>query len=135
AIFLARAFAALVLAPSMFFGNRTPKRASKRGPQPPEGREVQDLRAAFANVCLDGWARSVDNLDRIIREELWRKCRKEDGSDFQSFPEWVAHPKGLGVDTQSGAEFLRTLLLDIERVDIWALTLEYIRVRQGRRRN
>lgn len=114
-----------------------PEAGGKRSElQPPEGIAVQELQNAFANIGLLNSARSAENLHRIITEELWRKCKKKDGSEFQSFPEWVtrALPEGLGLDNQRTAEFLRTLLLDLGRVDIWAQTLEYIRVRRGRPR-
>lgn len=106
----------------------------KRSPSVPE---VQELQSAFMHVGLTDCGRTLELLEDAIDQQLWRACKRKDGSDFESFPQWAAHPQpeGLGVDNQRSAEFLRTLLFDMGRVATWALVLEYIRVKQGRRAN
>jgi len=103
-------------------------------PQLPACPEIRELQGAFTQIGLSAAQGTSGNLARIIDRELWRAPKRKDGSDFESFPQWVAHsqPEGLGIDSKRTAEFLRTLLFEIGRVDIWALTLEYIRVKQGR---
>jgi hypothetical protein len=102
--------------------------------QLPESQEIRELQHAFTHIGLSTGHRASKNLAQVVDRELWRKSKKKDGSDFESFPYWVVHPQpeGLGIDNQPSAEFLRTLFLAFGRVDIWAQVFEHIRVRQGR---
>ena len=96
---------------------------------------AHDLQAAFRGVHQINGEKCMDELCRIIDDNLWRGCESREGVQFESFARWVVYPQpeGLGIADQKGAEFLRSLLLRSGRIGTWAKTLEHICNRPGRR--
>jgi hypothetical protein len=103
----------------------------------PHNPTVRDVQAAFKGIGLVSCEKCMEQLGRIIDENLWATYKTTHGVLFGSFPQWVVQtqPEGLGVNNQRSAEFLRKLLIDAGRIGTWALILDYISVKPGRPEN
>ena len=99
-----------------------------------ENKVIREVREFLRGLAQLDRERSNANVNLVVDQELWRGSKTRTGEPFSSLPQWVAspEPEGLGVRDQKTARFLRMLLLNAGRLDVWAVILVHVSPGPGR---